>query len=96
MPELFTIEEARALQGQYLIVARNLMAPDSVSGDEYCVLPENQTVHVVGLDAHYTEVGTPAARIVVQHYGHLIENNRILPSVHFIDRTTYEEHFILA
>ena len=96
MQAVFTLKEARDLQGKYLIARQYLMAPDPVSGEEYCLVPANHTVQVIGLDAGYETDGCPSACIAVQYYGHMIGNNRVLPKVILMNKTTFEQHFIVA
>jgi hypothetical protein len=96
MQECFTLAEARALQGTYLIATRYLMERDPVSGEEVCVVPENHTVQVIGMDAGYEGDGVASAGIAVQYYGHMIGDNRVLPKVILMNKTTFEQHFIVA
>ena len=87
MQEVFTLEEARALQGKYLVATHSLMEKQNFPPpyDEYCLVPENHAVHVIGFDAGYQTEGVAVACIAVQYYGPMIGNNRVLPKVILMD-----------
>jgi len=84
MQEVFTLAEARALQGKYLIATQDLK-------DEFDRLsvPVSHSVQVIGLDMYDGHGG-----IVVQYAGDL--SRKLEPRAVFMNKTTYEAHFIVA
>jgi hypothetical protein len=84
MQEVFTITEARALQGKYLVASKDLM-----NDHQQLLVPVNHSVQVIGLDGD--AIG--AYGIAVQYAGH---TGFYPPRVVLMNKTTYEEHFMLA
>jgi hypothetical protein len=85
MQEVFTLQEAQALQGRYLIASQDYK-------DEFdrLVVPETHTVQVIGLDMSRDEGGDfLTGCIAVQYAGPV-------PKVILMNKTTYEAYFILA
>jgi hypothetical protein len=80
----FTLTEARALHGKYLLAIQNL-----TDDQNHIIIPRDHSVQVIGV--HGGTLG--AYEIAVQYGG---QPGLYPPKVVLMNKTTYEKHFILA